>query len=611
MRITSCIFESYLKCPIVETISSLNDYRVFHYGAYDAIAMKRVAANLQDKTRELLEGILQKFVNVLSFVHPHIYFPTYSNSLKNIMSFFGCNFFIQEATGLNSIVWRMQWESSSDSRLKTRLLEYNQADCMALKHLTDFVTGRISRGLGTCEDIITVNRTEEMVQVRPHWQLFAAKSYALEDLRQVNKSAYFDYQREKVFIRTHPQFKSINRRAVKSSKNLLSNKPNKTFFFEKTNCPNCKSPKINRDCGSESSHIIVDLKFSKGLVKKYITRFVSWRYKCLKCGRCFRSEDRLPNPQRYGHGLASWCVYQNNVLGVNMSKVRKSLVDMFGLHIDQSVIDRTKDRIAVFYEPLYVEILSRILASPVLHIDETTVKLLKLQGYVWVLTTLDKVYYIYRPTRETEFLRELLASFRGVLVSDFYTGYDFLPCEQQKCIVHLIRDLDDDLLRNPLDEDLECLAQAFGILMRSIVSTIDRFGLRCRNLRKHKIEVDKFMKEKVAMEGISELANKYRKRFRKYCSRMFTFLDHNGVPWNNNNAEHAIKRFVKYRRDTNGKYSEKTLREYLILASVFETCEFNNVNVLRFLLSKEQAVDKLLRMGNRKAQIDRITTLEA
>jgi hypothetical protein len=80
---------------------------------------------------------------------------------------------------------------------------------------------------------------------------------------------------------------------------------------------------------------------------------------------------------------------------------------------------------------------------------------------------------------------------------------------------------------------------------------------------------------------------------------MFTFLDHDGVPWNNNNAEHAIKRFAKYRRDADGRFTARTLEEYLVLASVFETCEFNNVNVLQFLLSKEATLKGLLRMAGR------------
>jgi len=574
-----------------EVISQLPDYRVFHFGDYDAAAMKRASTGLPKSTQDQFAAILAKSVNILSLVYPHVYFPTYSNSLKEIVKQLDHNFIGQEATGLDSIVWRMEWERARDSRVRTRLLEYNRDDCIALQTLTEFIIRRTSQGFGQHEDGITLKNTQEMKLLRPHWQLFAPKPYALSDLQNVSKSAYFDYQREKIFIRTHPQFKAINQRVLKNR--CLPGKPNKTILFEAQICPDCQSKKLDR--GSESGHIVLDLKYSKHGVKKYITRFVSWRYSCQKCGKRFRSEERVPNPQRYGHGLASWCVYQNNVLGVNMSKVRKSLGDVFGLHLDQSMLDRTKERIAAFYVPLYSDILNSILAAPVLHIDETTVRLRKQQGYVWVLTTLDRVYYLYRPTRETGFLREMLAPFRGVLVSDFYTGYDYLPCEQQKCLVHLVRDIDDDLLRSPLDQELKRLAEAFGTLLRSIVSTIDRFGLRSRHLKKHKREVNRFMEDEVAKELTSDLATKYAKRFKKYGSKMFTFLDHNGVPWNNNNAEHAIKRFVKYRRDNDGRYSEKTVKEYLILASVFETCEFNNVNVLKFLLAKERTFDSLTR----------------
>jgi hypothetical protein len=77
-------------------------------------------------------------------------------------------------------------------------------------------------------------------------------------------------------------------------------------------------------------------------------------------------------------------------------------------------------------------------------------------------------------------------------------------------------------------------------------------------------------------------------------------LEHDGVPWNNNNAEHAIKRFAKYRRDADGRFTERTLEEYLILATVFETCAFNNLNVLKFMLSKETTLDGLFAMAGRK-----------
>ena len=49
-----------------------------------------------------------------------------------------------------------------------------------------------------------------------------------------------------------------------------------------------------------------------------------------------------------------------------------------------------------------------------------------------------------------------------------------------------------------------------------------------------------------------------------------------------------------------GQFTERTLNEYLVLASVFETCEFNNVNVLKFLLSKETTLAGLFKMARRK-----------
>ena len=54
-------------------------------------------------------------------------------------------------------------------------------------------------------------------------------------------------------------------------------------------------------------------------------------------------------------------------------------------------------------------------------------------------------------------------------------------------------------------------------------------------------------------------------------SKLFTFLDHNEVPWNNNNAEHAIKAFVRLRRGLGGKSSAKSIRDYLVLLSISET----------------------------------------
>src|SRR5438128_646027 len=93
---------------------------------------------------------------------------------------------------------------------------------------------------------------------------------------------------------------------------------------------------------------------------------------------------------------------------------------------NQSQFFRSKRYIMALYQGLCDEILQSILESPVIHIDETTVRFRKQKGYVWVLTTMDKVYYFYKPSREATFLQQMLATFSGVLISEFYTAYDSL-----------------------------------------------------------------------------------------------------------------------------------------------------------------------------------------
>jgi hypothetical protein len=66
---------------------------------------------------------------------------------------------------------------------------------------------------------------------------------------------------------------------------------------------------------------------------------------------------------------------------------------------------------------------------------------------------------------------------------------------------------------------------------------------------------------------------------------MFIFLDFDNVPWNNNNAEHAVKAFVSLRRVIEGPTTEKGLHEFLVLLSLCETCKYRKGDFLNFLRS--------------------------
>jgi hypothetical protein len=204
-----------------------------------------------------------------------------------------------------------------------------------------------------------------------------------------------------------------------------------------------------------------------------------------------------------------------------------------------------------------------------------------------VFTTFREVVYFYAETREGSLVQSALDGFKGVLVSDFYAAYDSIPCAQQKCLLHLMRDLNDAVLDNPYDESMKGIAMAFAELLGGIVKTIDRWGLKSLFLRKHLVDVARFYKRVSKVGQLSAAASKWEARLQKDREKLFTFLSHDGVPWNNNNAEHAIKAFARLRRSIEGLSTPKGIEEYLILLSVCQTCKYSGVDFLGFLRSGE------------------------
>ena len=154
-----------------------------------------------------------------------------------------------------------------------------------------------------------------------------------------------------------------------------------------------------------------------------------------------------------------------------------------------------------------------------------------------------------------------------------------------------MRDINDDLRKEPFNDEMKHIAYGFATLLKLIVETIDRFGLKACHLHKHRRSVDRFYDALSQRNYQTELATGYRRRFEKYRDRLFTFLSCDGIPWNNNNAAHAIKAFARLRNVIGTNGTAKSMRDYLVLLSVAETCKCKGLNFLSFLRSGSTDVD--------------------
>src|SRR5262245_21088108 len=205
------------------------------------------------------------------------------------------------------------------------------------------------------------------------------------------------------------------------------------------------------------------------------------------------------------------------------------------------------------YNETQKAIIEGLLRSPYIHADETKVNIKGTNWYVWVFTDERHVIFKLTETREATIVHELLRKYQGTLISDFYPGYDSVECKQQKCWVHLIRDLNDDLQANPMDREYEEFILEVRNLIIPIMETIQNYGLKKRNLHKFEKQVDIFYRRVLLNKRYkSDLVLTYQKRFIRYRDSLFTFLTEDSIPWHNNTAERAIRPFAIQRDISKG-----------------------------------------------------------
>lgn len=568
---------------LVDLAEGLADFRIFHYGSYETTFLRRMGQRYPAYKPAVAARLRERATNVLGLIYGHVHFPTLSNGLKDIAAHLGFRWTEPGVTGLQCALWRRRWEHDPDVRLHDAITTYNAEDCAALRVVADALYA--IRDGGPESDVVDAGtlKTQSLLGK------FKKNVWVLPELEFINNCAYFNYQRERILLRTNPTV----RRALRREERAIQRTPRVNSIVElrpPTCCPRCGVERPYRHKRFKKTQI--DLRFGPGYIKRWVTEYRSAQYRCRSCLKTWFLKKYMAVGTKYGRNLGCWLVYQAIAHKQSSGAIIEILGEALGIHIHRQKVQIRKHEFAEFYRGTHRSILRRIAHAPMVQVDETKANILGATGYVWVFAAQDDVAFVYTGSRDGSILGRVLEGFRGVLVSDFYAAYDSMPCAQQKCLVHLIRDMNDDLFRNQLDADLRDLVQTFSGVLKPIISTIDEHGLKRRRLRKHKESVEEFLDDLAVREYRSDVAEKCRARIVKCGEKLFTFLDHDGVPWNNNGAENAIKDFAMLRRNIGGVSTENGMSDYLVLLSIRQTLKRRGVGFLDFLVSGKKDLER-------------------
>ncbi len=106
---------------------------VYHYSPYEKTTLKRLLgkySSLNSSVFEMLFGENGISIDMMKIVNDKTDWPLSSYSLKDICRYLGFQWDAEDASGAASIVWMNDY-LNGNKELKTKMLRYNQDDCMA------------------------------------------------------------------------------------------------------------------------------------------------------------------------------------------------------------------------------------------------------------------------------------------------------------------------------------------------------------------------------------------------------------------------------------------------------------------------------------------------
>jgi transposase len=105
-----------------------------------------------------------------------------------------------------------------------------------------------------------------------------------------------------------------------------------------------------------------------------------------------------------------------------------------GLHVARATLVDIFHRVATLIEPIYERMIDLVPDSRVVHADETSLKMQKVEklAYIWTFATSLLVTYVFSPSRSGATPERVLGQSTGVLVVDGYTGYNTVTVPEKR-----------------------------------------------------------------------------------------------------------------------------------------------------------------------------------
>lgn len=368
-------------------------------------------------------------------------------------------------------------------------------------------------------------------------------------------------------------------------------------------CPLCQNSKIKESKSATQSRTITDIPPPSHSIYDIIYH----RYWCPVCKKLVRGTvPWLPPNQEFGPFIACWIAY-HRILGLTLPKIRSSLNETYGMQLSDDTILKLEKWVADTLQDDYNELKEEIVKANVVNADETGFRIGGENAWLWVFVNSLVSLYLVAPTRGHAVPENVLDEFDGILGRDAWKPYDFVKCSgHQLDLLHVNRWLERAEILHYVEprtlltsrsmklkrrgrppEKFLCFVDGVrAILKKAIEYAESEPPQNNKESQKARKDFENEMEALLEKDWKDKDVVRISKELRKRLNMLFTFIEVEGVPWHNNDAERAIRKGVLARKISGGRRTWKGAEIFQVLLSICETAKKNGENFIQLVEKK-------------------------
>ena len=306
---------------------------------------------------------------------------------------------------------------------------------------------------------------------------------------------------------------------------------------------------------------------------------------------------------QYGPGIKSQAVYLMNQHLLPYKRTSELLADFYGHAISQGTLYNFNKECSRALEKPVKNIKDQIVDSPVVHFDESGLKIDKTTKWLHSAGTKQWTYYTAHQKRGSDAMNDadILPRFKGIAVHDFWKPYFKYSCAHALCNAHHLREL-----IFLFEHEKQKWAQKMIVLFLHIKHSVEKARASgVKKLARSKIAQFEKRYQQIIAQGCAVNPDtdpaRHRKkkskaqnllfRFQNNRDRVLAFMYDFQVPFDNNLAERDI-RMIKVHQKISGCFRSDTGAEmFCRIRSYISTVNKQDYHVLSALKSAFDGID--------------------